>query len=131
MTRARIGAGRRAEELAAHELARNGLRVLERNVRVRYSEWGIAGELDIVALDGDVVVFCEVKAGRAGATRGPERPALAVGPRKRARLRRLARARLASTPRLPGHRCIRFDVVGVTFGAPGAPPAIEWIKNAF
>ncbi len=57
MTRARIAAGRQAEELAARELMQSGMRVLERNVRVRYAEWGIAGELDIVALDGDALVY--------------------------------------------------------------------------
>lgn len=131
MTKARILTGRRAETLAARELERSGVRVIERNVRVRYAEWGIAGELDIVALDGRTLVFCEVKAGRAGAARGPERPALAVGPRKRVRIRRLARARLASEPPLPRHRAIRFDVVGVGFGAPDSAPSIEWIRNAF
>lgn len=131
MTSARIATGRRAEEVAARHLARDGLRVVERNVRVRYAEWGIAGELDIVAVDGETLVFCEVKAGRAGATRGPERPALAVGARKQLRLRRLARARLASVPPLPRYRGIRFDVVGVTFGPPDAPPRIEWIRDAF
>ena len=131
MTHARIATGRRAEEIAARELVRHGLRVLERNVRVRYAEWGIAGELDVVALDGSTLVFVEVKAGRSGTRSGPERPALAVGRQKQARLRRLARARLASAPLLPRHRAIRFDVVGVVVLPGGHLGDVEWIQNAF
>ncbi len=76
MTFARQRLGRTAEELVAARLERSGWRIVERNVRHP------SGELDIVALDGGTLVFVEVKAGRAGATLGPERPAHAVGPRK-------------------------------------------------
>ena len=131
MTEARIAAGRRAEDFAAAELRRRGLRIVERNVRVRYRELGIAGEIDLVAIDGRTLVFVEVKATRPGAASGPERPALAVTPRKRARLRRLARARLASAPPLPRFAAIRFDVVGVTLDRGGRPIAHEWIRDAF
>ncbi|MGH2951394.1 MAG: YraN family protein [Solirubrobacterales bacterium] len=131
MTDARIASGRRAEAFAASELMRNRLRVIERNVRVRYTELGIAGEIDIVAIDGTTLVFVEVKATRAGGRAGPERPALAVTPSKARRLRRLARARLSSPPPLPRFDAIRFDVVGVTLDAGGQPIGREWIRNAF
>jgi putative endonuclease len=131
MTRARIAAGRRAEDYAAVMLRRRGLEIVERNARVRYAELGIAGELDIVALDGRTLAFVEVKAARVGARRGPERPALAVGPAKRVRLRRLARARLASSPPLPRFGAIRFDVVGVELDRDDRVVGCEWIRAAF
>ena len=46
------------ERLACRELERRGYRVLERRARSRH------GEIDIVALDGDVLVFVEVKTRR-------------------------------------------------------------------
>jgi putative endonuclease len=131
MTEARIALGRRAEDHAAELLTRHGAIVLERNVRVRYRELGVAGEIDILALDRNALVFVEVKAGRPGARRGPERPVLAVGPAKRVRLRRLARARLASSPPLPRFGSIRFDVIGVEIGQDGRVRSCEWIRDAF
>lgn len=124
MTRARQQLGRRAEELAAARLRRSGWRILDRNFRTR------AGELDLVALDGDVVVFVEVKAGRLGAGPGPERPALAVGSRKQLRLRRMARAWIASGATPPGTAGYRFDVIGVSFEGPHAVE-VEHLSNAF
>ena len=98
---------------------------------MRYAELGIAGELDLIAIDRGSLVFVEVKAGRRGGAYGPERPALAVGPQKQARLRRLARAWLASAEIAPRFGAIRFDVVGVTFDRSGRVTDFEWIRNAF
>lgn len=50
--------GRRGEDAAAEFLRRRGLEVLARNVRTAF------GEIDLVAMDGDVVVFVEVKSRR-------------------------------------------------------------------
>ena len=52
--------GRRGEELAAEHLERLGYRIVARNYRTRF------GELDLVATDEHVLVFCEVKTRRAG-----------------------------------------------------------------
>ena len=104
MTEARQRLGRTAEELVARRLTAEGWRIVERNARTR------TGELDIVALDGETLVFVEVKAGRAGSPYGPERPAHAVGPRKRAKVRRLAREWLGAGR----GRGLRF---GLTSGA--------------
>ena len=65
-----------------------------------------------------------------GARSGPERPVLAVGPRKQLQIRRLARAWLAEN-RVPRYSAIRFDVVGVTLDPAGSAIAIEHIPNAF
>jgi putative endonuclease len=125
--RQRLGAI--AEDLAAAHLAAAGCRVLARNARIRYAEIGIAGELDLIALEGRTLAVVEVKAMRSGASRGPGRAVLAVDHRKQRRIRRLARAWLFTNP-APWHEEIRFDVVGVTFDADGTP-RIEWLRGAF
>jgi putative endonuclease len=125
VTAARQSLGRAAEDLAARRLVAAGMQVVERNARTRL------GELDVVVLDGDVLAFVEVKAQTSGARMGPERPALAVGPAKQARLRRLAREWLAGRGGLGGVRAFRFDVVGVLFDRAGGVAAYEHVRDAF
>jgi len=125
MTAARQKIGREAEELAAQSLAGAGWEIVERNARTRY------GELDIVALDGRALVFVEVKAGRAGAAFGPERPILAVDVRKQRRVRKLATAWMAERRALPRYEEIRFDAVGLTFDRAGRVADYEHIPGAF
>ena len=91
--------GRRGEDAAAELLLKAGYRVLGRNVRVP------GGEIDIVCVDGDVVVFVEVKS-RSHVTFGTALGA--VDARKRAKLRALAADYLQIVA--PGRRA-RFDVV--------------------
>jgi putative endonuclease len=129
VTFARQGLGRFAERHVASRLASEGLTIVARNARVRTPE--VIGEIDLIATDGDSLVFVEVKAGRVGARAGPERPALAVGARKRRRLRRLARAWLAESAGLPRFRGLRFDVVGVRVDARGRVVAYEHLRGAF
>ncbi|MEO7197759.1 MAG: YraN family protein [Solirubrobacterales bacterium] len=124
MTQSRLRTGRIGEGLACELLIRAGARLIARNCRTR------AGEIDIVAADGGALVFVEVKTMRLGARAGPERPELAVGPRKQLQVRRLARAWLAENT-APRYESIRFDVVGVRLDRTGAPSAINHIKNAF
>ena len=124
MTYARQRLGRRAETLVAERLEQAGWRIVDRNVRLP------SGELDIVALDGGTLVFVEVKAGRAGATVGPELPAHAVGRRKQLKLRRLAREWIAEARGPSGVAGYRFDVVGVRFGPDGLAD-IDHIRHAF
>lgn len=101
--------GLAAEAEAAAFLERAGLRVVGRNVR--FPE----GEIDLVCLDGPVLVFVEVKCRRAG---WDDTPAAAVSWRKRRRLVRLAQHYLKRRG-LEDARC-RFDVVAVTLDADGA-----------
>ena len=124
MTLARLQTGRIGEEHACEMLTSAGFGVLERNCRTR------AGEIDVVALDRGTLVFVEVKTMRTGSRSGPERPVLAVGPRKQLQIRRLARAWLAERAP-PRYSAIRFDVIGVTLDPGGTPLAIEHIPNAF
>jgi putative endonuclease len=124
MTFARQRLGRRAEELVAGHLVDAGWQILGRNIRLP------SGELDIVALDGSTLVFVEVKAGRVGATLGPELPAHAVGPRKQLKLRRLAREWIAERRGPSGVSGYRFDVVGVGFGPDGLAD-VDHVRTAF
>jgi putative endonuclease len=124
MTYARLRLGRTAEKLVAARLARSGWRIVARNARLP------SGELDLVALDGATLVFVEVKAGRAGSARGPERPAHAVGRRKQLKLRRLAREWIAEGRGPSGVAGYRFDVVGVRFGPDGLPD-VDHVREAF
>ena len=105
--------GGAAEEEAARFLERHGLTIVARNYLTRM------GEIDIVALDGEVMVFVEV---RMRSSRGyggaPESITLA----KQRRIAAAAARFLQGYRRPP--RC-RFDVVLLQQGAP------EWLKAAF
>jgi putative endonuclease len=124
VTFARQRLGRTAERLVATRLERSGWQIVGRNVRLP------SGELDIVALDGDTLVFVEVKAGRVGTALGPEKPAHAVGRRKQLKLRRLAREWIAERRGPSGVAGYRFDVVGVSLGPDGLAD-VDHIRQAF
>lgn len=111
--------GRRGESLACRALRRKGYRILARRLRNRL------GEIDIVALQGGVLVFIEVKTRRRGRF---GTPVDAVGPRKRRKLVTLARAFLKR--RGLGEERVRFDVVSVGL-EPGHPVHIEIYRGAF
>lgn len=117
--------GRRAEDLVAERLEKEGWQLLARNSRSR------AGEIDIIALKDGCLVFVEVKSSRIGNRRGATSPVLAVDARKQARLRRLAREWLAENPPSSPFSQIRFDVVGVSFGREGELLGYEHIEAAF
>lgn len=119
MTTVRRALGAYGERLAAHHLLATGLRLAARN-------WRCAdGEVDIIAWDGDVLVFCEVKT-RRGNEFGT--PAESVVPAKTRRLRRLAAQWLQTTAANP--REVRFDVIEVRAPRSGAP-RVDHIKGAF
>lgn len=112
--------GRRGEAAAARFLRRLGYRILARSD----SLW--AGEIDLVALDGQTVVFVEVKTRRRSDV---GHPAEAVDADKQRRLTRLAvlwlrRHRMLDRP-------ARFDVVAVTWPDDGRRPTIEHFPCAF
>ena len=113
--------GTRGERLAAEHLERRGLRVLERNYRTRF------GELDLVAFDGDRLVFCEVKTRRAGSGL----PWDALGSAKQARVRAMATQWLSDRPDRPHAHELRFDAIGITIDAQGQMVALEHLEGAF
>ena len=109
--------GNSAEESAAAWLADHGYVVVERNVRTA------AGEIDVVAREGDTLCFIEVKA-RAGIQYGLAIEA--VDRRKQRRIARSASLYLAFKP-WPGP--CRFDVLGLDPAANGWEYTL--IRNAF
>jgi putative endonuclease len=109
--------GDRGEQEASRYLRGRGMNVLQRGYRTRH------GEVDLIALDGNTVVFVEVKARRQGA------PAEAVTPEKQRRLT-LAALHFLKKHRLLEQRC-RFDVIAIVWPEDAAPPEIEHIANAF
>jgi putative endonuclease len=95
-----------------------------------------AGEIDLIAFDGETLVFAEVKTLRVRATTA--RPAAAPQPlqwlryRQRARLRRLAVAWLSDGSHVrPTARTIRFDAIGVTVDAADRLVRLEHIEGAW
>ena len=125
MTVARRRTGEIAEDLVARRLAAAGWEIVERNARTRY------GEIDIVARDGRVLVFVEVKGARAGTSFGPEKPILAIDRRKQQRVRRLATAWMSERRDQPRYDEIRFDAVGVTLDRAGRALDVDYVKGAF
>src|SRR5204863_8735281 len=102
------------ERDAASLLTSAGYRIVERNFRCK------AGELDIVARDGDVLVFVEVRS-RSDGEHGDA--VEMIGRAKQRRVARVARCYLAAAS--PVFEQCRFDVVAITGGE-----AIR-IKDAF
>ena len=102
--------GRYGEDLAEASLVALGYVIEERNWRCPQ------GELDIVAWDGDVLVFVEVKTRSSGAF---GTAAEAVTHAKMVRLRRAASRWLIE--RRPPFAATRFDVVTVTTSRTAAP----------
>jgi putative endonuclease len=117
VTEARRALGRAGEEAAADHLAARGWRVLARG-------WRAAGrEIDLVVERDGVVALVEVKTRREGSLAPP---AAAVDWRKR---RQLSAAGAVAAARWRQARELRFDVIGITWGAAG--PAIEHFEDAF
>jgi putative endonuclease len=125
MIDARRRTGQIAEELVARRLIAQGWEIVERNARTRY------GELDIVALDGPILVFVEVKGARAGTQFGPEKPILSIDFTKQRQVRRLGTAWMAERRDFPVFDDIRFDAVGVTLDHNDRAVEVEHIEGAF
>ncbi len=109
--------GRRSEILAIDYVRSLGYRVVTSGYRAK------GGEVDIIAWDGSVLVFIEVKARSSG-----EPPEDSVGAVKQKRVVRAAEAYIAR------HRLqdkpYRFDIVAVT-ARPGARPEFRLLRDAF
>lgn len=106
-------AGSSGEDDAAEYLARHGLTLVGRNYRTRL------GEIDLIAREGETLVFVEVRLRKDSRFGG----ALAsITPRKRSRIVTAARQYLMRFPRVPA---CRFDVVCIEAGEP------TWIRGAF
>jgi putative endonuclease len=118
MSQQRIALGKAGENLACEELERRGYAIVDRRWRQR------AGEIDIVARDGETLVFVEVKA-RESHDFGEASDA--VTRQKQRRIVRLAteyvlRAKWFDRP-------CRFDVVTIHLEA--GRPVVTVYPNAF
>lgn len=111
--------GQAGESAAEEYLRRKGYRILARNLR------SSLGELDLVAEDGQVLVFVEVKARRTDAFGGA---IYAIHHRKQEKLIQLA-AQYLARHHIKDRLC-RFDVV-LLQGPDAVAPQIEHILNAF
>ena len=112
---ARAAAGGRAEALAAEFLVARGLSIVERNFRCR------RGEIDIIARDGDTLVFAEVRLRTRSDYGGA---AASITARKRARMTAAALFYLGGRSGTPPP--CRFDAL-LLDGLDA--DRIEWLKD--
>jgi putative endonuclease len=111
--------GRRGEEIALECFRRKGYRIVESGYRL------FRGEIDLIAYDGDTLVFIEVK---ARATTEFGLPEEAVTPAKQSQIRKIARGFLIE--RSLGEPDCRFDVLAILVPEDG-DPVITHYENAF
>ncbi|MGY2376468.1 YraN family protein [Pseudomonas sp. SDO524_S393] len=112
--------GKEAERQALHYLQQQGLRLLAQNWLCK------RGELDLVMLDGDTVVFVEVRYRKHAQWGG----ALAsIDERKRQKLILAAQFFLHEEHRWADAPC-RFDVVAIQ-STPSGQTDLSWLKEAF
>ncbi len=112
--------GDRGERASVKFLRKAGYRILEQQCRNKF------GEIDIVALDGDCIVFVEVKTRR---TTAKGHPVEAITFQKQQKLTRLALAYLKERGWL--ERSARFDVISVLWNDGDRTPKIDHYPNAF
>lgn len=113
MTDKRMEFGKAAEAEAEGCLAAKGYRILERGWRTPF------GEVDLIAQDGETLVFVEVKA-RSSSSFGPAESAV-----DRRKQRRIVKAALAYLQRRREEHPVRFDVVAIQGGE------VRHIQGAF
>jgi putative endonuclease len=111
--------GKRGEDYAHRYLRRAGFLILARN----YRPGGGEAEVDIVARDGDVLVFVEVKSRSSAEFGAPDR---AIDAAKQRNITRAARS-YATRAGIPWNQ-VRFDTVSVLFTE---PPSIIHHQDAF
>lgn len=112
--------GRAFEQQALRHLEQSGLTLVTRNFRTRF------GEIDLVMLDRDCLVFVEVR------YRRQNRYTTAAASVDTHKQRRLALSAMAFTRRRPrwANHPMRFDVVGFDDGR-AAPAELTWLRDAF
>jgi putative endonuclease len=117
----RKAVGKRGEDFACQLLRAKGYRILERNYRCR------SGEIDIIAAQGECLVFCEV---RTRTSCGPILPEETVDRCKQSRLVRASRHYLQGLQRRGNElKPCRFDVITLTYD--GSRAKVKHIMDAF
>ena len=114
----RIRTGKKGENIAVAYLKSNGYRIVERNYKCLF------GEIDIVAKDGDTVVFIEVKSRKSEEFGDPQ---VAVGLEKQKKISKISLKYLEEKHLYPCNA--RFDVVAIKMLPSGNK--VELIQNAF
>ncbi|MFQ5441203.1 MAG: YraN family protein [Thermodesulfobacteriota bacterium] len=112
--------GSRGEAIARRFLRKNGFKIKEKNYQTRF------GEIDIIATEGDDLVFIEVKT-RHGVSYGA--PEASVGLHKQRHITRAARQYLMEKGLNENCVGVRFDVVGIEFK--GTEFEIGLVRGAF
>jgi len=112
--------GNRGERAAVRYLKQQGFRIVARNYQNRY------GEIDIIAIEGDTLVFIEVKTRRSTRTGSPLE---AVDEKKQQQIMRTAQAYLSQ--RGLNEQSIRFDVIGLLWPEDAKEPEIQHVRHAF
>ncbi len=120
MSGPRIALGDAGERLAERRLIELGWTVIDRKWRIR------GGEIDLVALDGDVLVIVEVKT-RRGRSRGTAEES--VDARKAARLLVLGEQYVAQHPEHVD-RFWRVDLMAITLSSAGKVERVNHVQNA-
>jgi putative endonuclease len=110
--------GKAGEDLACNFLEQNGLKILDRNFRFE------RGEIDLIAEDGEELVFIEVKARRSNTFGAPED---AVTEKKQEQIRAVAEGYLF-THDIDDRPC-RFDIVAIEHR--NGSTKIRHIRDAF
>ena len=120
MTIARQELGKSGENLASAEIEARGYAVIERRYRTQY------GEIDIIARDGDTLVFVEV---RRKSHDDCGSAVESIGPEKQRRIVRMAIDYLARSS-LYDKCAVRFDVVAID-DQPDGTPSLTLFQDAF
>ena len=115
----RLDLGRRGEALAARRLEAEGYRIVARNYRCR------AGEIDLVALDGEQIVFVEVRTRHGDSWGTPEE---SVTRMKQAHLLAAAETYLAEHEAWDADW--RIDVVAIDIAPGGLVRRLEIVRDA-
>ena len=126
MSMSRVRLGRQGENLARQYLLQAGYRILAANYRCPW------GEIDLVAQDGEELVFVEVRTRRSSAYGSPQE---SITPEKIERLQATAQDYLQNHTPEPGRSELhwRIDLVSIRFDAARAgasAPSIEHLKHA-
>lgn len=116
---ATVAVGRKGEDLAHRYLQSAGFKIISRNYRPSAGD----AEVDIVARDGDITVFIEVKTRTTDEYGAPDR---AIGTEKQKNIVRAARAYVARAG--IGWHQVRFDIVSIVLSS---PPSIIHQQDAF
>ena len=109
--------GKACEKLACDYLKKNGLKLIDKNFHSRY------GEIDLIMLHQDMVVFIEVRY-RKNQNFGGAKASVTLS--KQQKIQKTALFYMQKKGR---ELNARFDVIAMT-GEQNSP-SIEWIKNAF